>query len=311
MNNLRSYIILILSGLFLVLVATGLGLYDVLAALATGLGVLGLAISLAAGLGLLWSIWKGSGRSNALVLAQSAPASFVYSQERENDLNRMTKALAYPANHFYSITKGSLIAGTKLTRRFELIQRLYPERLDSLLDIGCAKGFFVFQAGLQAHKPRAVGLDVTADYISFCRGFKDYLALPNVAFHQYRLHEIVGNLHELGGPFQTVLMINTYHYLFYGSPRDRFGYLTHRRIFQELWTICSERLIFSSPLELSDCPGNIRKASLKSDKMGYSRKHVLSAAEEFFTVRQDGYLGSRPLFVMHPRPKERTGTVRS
>ena len=53
-------------------------------------------------------------------------------------------ATAYPSNHTYKIVNKKIIPKSKLKKRYRTITALFPEPLESILDIGCSKGFFIF-----------------------------------------------------------------------------------------------------------------------------------------------------------------------
>lgn len=102
-----------------------------------------------------------------------------------------------------------------------------------------------------------------------------------------------------GGPFETVLLLNTYHYLYFGSQLDPPGAQHHEEIFGWLGGVCADRLIFASPLELEECPSRVQAAAA-NDPRGrhYTRADFLSAARAFFDVREVGRSGGRPIFLM-------------
>ncbi len=228
--------------------------------------------------------------------------AFSYSKDEEDVLNQMTDSQPYPHNHLYSIDAGTLVAREKLSRRFSSIKNFYPQPLESFLDIGCARGFFAIEAAVRSEHPRVVGVDISAEYIEFCQRVKSYLHVPNVHFRKQFLHETVQDLDEIGGPFQMVLLLNTYHYLFYGSGGESFAYFDHRKIFCFLRKLCSGLLLFTAPLELKHCPGVIRRSALAHGKTNYSRAEILSAASEFFEIETITASGRRPFFVMRPLP---------
>jgi SAM-dependent methyltransferase len=206
----------------------------------------------------------------------------------------------YPRNQAFSLRRGSLVPGRKLAKRVRLLLRLYPAHIDSLLDIGCAQGFFVFDAASRYPDARVVGIEASDSYQDLWREVSGCLNLSNVQFYQGLLHEFVQRPEDLGGPFQTVLLVNTYHYLYFGSGLQPFGYRDHGRIFQMLSRLCSERLIWSSPLENRDCPGYSQRGDSGAD---YTRDRILGAARKYFTVEAAGSLGRRPVHIMYVRPE--------
>jgi len=106
-------------------------------------------------------------------------------------------------------------------------------------------------------------------------------------------------LEEYGGPFQTVLLVGTYHYLFWGSNIESKAYMSHEKILSMVHRLCEERVVFSGRLEVNDCPTYIRnKAGSVTGADNYDRASFLRAAKNFFDVRQVGCLGKYPLFLM-------------
>ncbi len=216
-------------------------------------------------------------------------------EDRLNDMLRV-----YPSNQVYSLHRSSLVPGRKLAKRLPLLLSLYPAHIDSLLDIGCAQGFFVFDAALRYPPAHVVGIDASDVYLDLWREVSGWLKLSNVEFHQGLLHDFLQHLEDSGGPFQTVLLVNTYHYLYFGSGLHPFGYKDHGLIFQMLHRLCSERLIWSSPLENHKCPCYSEHGDAGAD---YTTDRILGAAREFFTVEAAGSLGRRPVYLMYPRPE--------
>ncbi|OGT36498.1 MAG: hypothetical protein A3F11_11975 [Gammaproteobacteria bacterium RIFCSPHIGHO2_12_FULL_37_14] len=205
---------------------------------------------------------------------------------------------SYPSNHTYKITKNKLQPKHKLNRRFMKIRKLFPTPLTSLVDIGCSKGFFVFSAGNYGTCTRSVGIDITDYDINFCRQIKSYLNTQNTNFENLQLHELANRIHDFGGPFQTVLLLNIYQYLYFGSDRFADHYLNHALIFKHLREICSGRVIFSNRVNLADCQNEqwIERAGKQS--LDYSEEKIMQAASEFFTITQYGHLGRYPLWAL-------------
>jgi hypothetical protein len=236
---------------------------------------------------------KGLGRLYALI--RSDPALIPNTQECR--FNAMLDT--YPSNHVYSIRQGQLKPGKQLAKRVSFVQRFYPEPMESLLDIGCAQGYFVMDCAKRFPVSRSLGIDVDEKYIQTANEITAHLRLPNARFARCYLGELSENLDAFGGPFQTVLFLNTYHYLYFGSGKDSFAYRNHRHIFQMLRSVTSFRVIFSSPLEIQDCPSFVQKLSREGE---YTEKAIFDAAGEFFTLEKIGKLANRPACVLTVLP---------
>jgi len=58
----------------------------------------------------------------------------------EKILNQLL--IGYPENHNYQIYK-KLFSNFNLYKRLKAVSSFYPEKLNSFLDIGCCRGFYV------------------------------------------------------------------------------------------------------------------------------------------------------------------------
>lgn len=207
-------------------------------------------------------------------------------------------ANSYPSNHTFQLKNGRLFPKKKLTKRFKSLSKLYPTTLTSLLDIGCSKGFFVFNAALEKNCERALGIDITTKEIHFCNEVKNYLQADKARFELMRLDELVKRVTEFGGPFQTVLVVNLYQYLFFGSDQFSGCYLNHDMIFKYLSEICSERIIFNNRVDLADCQNQVWVEQAGKDKELYTEEHILKAASHYFKVKNHGLYGRYPLWLL-------------
>lgn len=52
----------------------------------------------------------------------------------------------YPSNHQYMIRDAQLIPRFQLYERWRLVTGLWPAELESFLDIGCCRGYYVLTA---------------------------------------------------------------------------------------------------------------------------------------------------------------------
>lgn len=213
----------------------------------------------------------------------------------EQHLNRLIDI--YPANNVYTIHLPQIRPCRKLNRRFRAIHNLYPQNLHSLLDVGCAQGGFVLDAALRWPDARLVGIDVLPRYTDLCQQVAQHLRLKNTRFFMGHLHQFADRLADFEGPFQVVLLLNLYHYLYFGSQINPEGYRDHHRIFALLNDLCTESLILSAPLDLKACP---RYLQAKKDAHLYNEQAILSAARTFFHVEHIRNLGKRPLLLLRP-----------
>lgn len=205
---------------------------------------------------------------------------------------------SYPSNHNYRVKKNRLIPGRELAKRYERVRELFPQPLTSFLDIGSSKGFFVFAAAEYPECRRALGIDVYQYDIDVCHWLQSYLHNSKTRFEFLRLHELAERIGEFGGPFQTVLMLNMYQYLYFGSVRNPDRYLNHDEIFRYLRQICSDRIIFNNRVNLADCQNveHIQRASEHS--LNYSEEKIIAAASRYFNVVPHGKIGQYPLWTL-------------
>jgi len=218
----------------------------------------------------------------------------------EKELNQAL--IGHPSNHNYFIYKQKLFPRFQLFERFQLITSLFPEKLESFLDIGSCRGFYVFRAADHPTCDLAIGIDVYEPFIAISQKIRTYLSVEKVQFHLATLDEVCNNLESYGGPFQVVLLVGTYHYLFWGSEKCSNAYHSHREILSRLSAISSDRVIFSARLETNQLPQSIKdRAEMYRNKYAYTTYDFLKFAEEYFEVCQAGYLGKYLLLVMEKR----------
>ena len=199
-----------------------------------------------------------------------------------------------------------MLPSFRLYERVRLVASLYPERMESLLDIGSCKGYYVLSAADRPYPVKTVGIDVYEPFVSVANKVKKYLGGDNASFYSAALEEVSNTPEAHGGPFQTVLLIGTYHYLFWGSTINSNALCDHQKIFKMLSKVCTERLIFSARLEVDSLTSDTKeKARMFGGTLKYDTEHILKSAEEFFEVHRAGYLGKFPLFSMSKK-KPRT-----
>ena len=233
------------------------------------------------------------GRSVPTLLLGCSP----YDSEREINQH----LLGYPNNHNYQIWKGHILPSFKLYERARVVTSLYPKNLKSFLDIGSCKGYYVLETAQNPCCDISTGIDVHEPFISISTKVKEYLDIKNANFYLATLEELSNNPEAYGGPFQTVLLIGTYHYLFWGSSFSSSAFYGHREILTRLSQICTDRVIFSARLEIGMLPRDQKKKAKLKNEVKYNTEYFLEKAEELFDVHKAGYLGKCPLFVMLKR----------
>lgn len=205
---------------------------------------------------------------------------------------------AYPSNHTYKIESHKLTPYRQLAHRYKAIRSLLPSPLTSLADIGSSKGFFVFAASDYPNCNRALGIDINEYDIVFCKKLQKYLKNACVQFQLLKLDELAENIQKFGGPFQTVLVINLYQYLYFGSDRSPCRYLDHNIIFEYLRAICSGRIIFNNRISLEHTQNDRWVKEAYSKAKQFNEASIKDAASRYFTLREHGYIGKYPLLTM-------------
>lgn len=215
---------------------------------------------------------------------------------------------SYPNNHNYKVKGDRLVPTRELAKRYKRVREFYPEPLTSFLDIGSCKGFFVFDASKEAECTRSLGIDVYQRDIDICRWLQERLGNKKVQFEFMRLHELADRIDEFGGPFQTVLMLNMYQYLYFGSVRNPDRYLNHDEIFKHLAKVCSHRIIFNNRIRIEDCQ-NVNQIDQASEhSQNYTEEKLLEAASKYFKVVQHGTFGRYPLWTMDLKATVESGS---
>lgn len=221
------------------------------------------------------------------------------------ELNQEIRAYlenSYPNNHDYRIVNGKLIPRFKLCVRLRKSKPLYPRPLTSLLDLSCCKGYFVMQAAHELQCGRVLGIDIHQPDLDASCAVRAHLGLKGVQIEKLQLHELAARINDFGGPFQTVLLINMYQYLFFGSARSAHCYLSHDEILRHLQKICSGRIIFNNRLEFDRLQDHCRQVAVqKGIQQEYSTERFLEAADKYFQVTLFGHIGHSPIYAMDVR----------
>lgn len=215
-----------------------------------------------------------------------------------SDEHREYAENAYPSNHTFEVRKGLLVPKRQLAKRYHQIKKLYPRPLTSLLDVSSSKGFFVFDAARETTCTRAVGIDIHDYDIAFCNTIKQYTPYERAQFARLTLRELAARIDEFGGPFQTILLINSYQYFYFGSDISPDAHASHDEIFQLLRSVCSQRIIFNNRVNIEDCQNSQQVQQNPEKAEHYSRIEIHTAASKYFTVSEHGRIGKYPLWAM-------------
>ncbi|HWB53051.1 MAG TPA: class I SAM-dependent methyltransferase [Tepidisphaeraceae bacterium] len=220
----------------------------------------------------------------------------------ERQLNR--RLIGYPRNHDYLLVDGKILPSPRLQYRWRRIAELYPQPLTSLLDVGCSKGYFVLEAASRPTCKRAVGTDVDEPFVETSRRVAAQLGMKNTSFFVTALDAFAADPSMHGEPFQTILVLNVYHYLYAGSDMNKTSLRGHRPIMESLAKLCAigGGVILSSPLDLRECPTQVQTHSAELGiAENYTREGFMKAASEFFDVEDHGQWGRRPLMILRRR----------
>ena len=214
--------------------------------------------------------------------------------------------VGHRTRHVYTIADGADGGAKKLhttfqmDQRWRIIERLYPATLTSLLDIGCCRGWFVVQAALRSTCERATGVDVVQGFIDAANEAKRELKLDKAQFEYAFLDDIINDPVKFRTPYQTILLLNTWHYMFWGSEYSEHHWADQDFLWKTLASICTDRIIFMSPLEVEECPADIRERAAKHPDWAanYTTEKFYEHAGRYFDISAESYLGLRPVFVM-------------
>jgi hypothetical protein len=136
-------------------------------------------------------------------------------------------------------------------------------------------------------------------FLSISNRVSRYLEVRNAAFHHCDLQAISESPRSFGGPFQVVMMLNAYHYAYWGSERYPNASYDHREILRRLSQVCADRLVFSARLEVDSLPPFVRRQAAASDrKDDYTTARFLESAAEFFEVQIAGWRRKETLLLM-------------
>jgi len=145
----------------------------------------------------------------------------------------------------------------------------------------------------------AVGIDVHEPFVAVSSRVSRHLGMDNTAFYHADLQAVSDRPESFGGPFQVVVMLNTYHYAYWGSERYPNAFHDHREILRCLSRICTDRVVFSARLEVDRLPSFVRERAMTSGQAdNYTTDHFLATATEFFDVRTAASGPGDPVLLM-------------
>lgn len=234
------------------------------------------------------------------VLAGRHPRSFLGVRGRTEAEQTLNAVLGgYPSNHRYRVQGQRLVPGFQLYERLRKVTRLWPDKLESMLDIGCCKGFYAVSAALKPSCRLSVGIDVDDGFIAASQQVSDHLGLVNTRFFKETIDNLADQPEASGGPFQTVLLLGTYHYLFWGSSKSSHCFGSHPAILSRLAQLTCDQVIVSGRFELDRLPRGLKPAAMAdSAAKEYTTERFLAHAGNLFVVKEAGFLGTYPLFVL-------------
>lgn len=218
-------------------------------------------------------------------------------EDGESEINNLLDS--YPRNHNYQVQNGKMAPSWRLFQRVSTMAPIYPDRVDSLLDISSCKGYFVLSTAVKHMNSRAVGVDIYEPFISVANRVKAYLGVTNASFHNATIDEILNEPDVFGWSFQVVMFLGSYHYFFWGSRCSSNAFYDHHEILRRVSKLCSDRVVFSGRLEINRLPHWLReKVRTHEAAELYNKKCFLEMAEKYFEITKVGRLGKDDLFLL-------------
>jgi hypothetical protein len=230
-------------------------------------------------------------------------AEFKQETRGSGPVHTIEQPVGHRTRHVYKIVDGKALTTFQMDQRWKIVAGLYPEKLTSLLDIGCCRGWFVIQAAMRPECEKALGIDVVQGFIDAANDAKKLLKLDNAMFDYAFLDDVAGNPQKYKTPYQTIVLLNTYHYMYWGSGYSDKHWADHDYLLGTLASICTDRIIFMSPLEIHDCPSDIARRAREHPEWApaFTTKNFLETASKYFDVSHQTYLGLRPLYLLKKR----------
>lgn len=207
---------------------------------------------------------------------------------------------SYPSNHNFTAIGKLLTPSRKLAFRVARLRPHYLNPVTSLLDLSCSRGFFLFDAAKEPTCERVLGLDLCDKTLDVCRHLNQHFDHPErVAVEKLTLAELAERIDEFGGPFETVLLVNTYQYLFFGSQISPALSQDHCEIFRLIRKVCSGRVIFHNRITFDRVQKHVRDAAQGERWKGiYTPQAIRASASEFFRVTETPVWGGHPMWLL-------------
>jgi SAM-dependent methyltransferase len=221
-------------------------------------------------------------------------------ETRGADVKKIEEPVGHRTRHTYRIANGKAFTTFQMDQRWQIVSKLYPEKVTSLLDIGCCRGWFVIEAAMQSECERALGIDVVQGFIDAANEAARVLKLDKAQFQYAFLDDVAGDPQKFRTPYQTIVLLNTYHYMYGGSGYSDKHWADHDYLLRTLANICTDRVIFMSPLEIEECPSDIARRAKEHPEWApnFTTEKFLETAAKYFHVSHQSYLGIRPLYLM-------------
>jgi hypothetical protein len=215
-------------------------------------------------------------------------------------VHHINKPVPHRTRHTFHIADSRVLSTSQMELRWRVVTSLYPEKLTSLLDIGCCRGWFVVKAAMLPECEAAMGVDVVPQFIDAANEAKRLLNLDKAQFEYAFLSDLERDPQKYRLPYQTLLLINTYHYLYWGSKYCPIHWPDHDYLLRTLASLCTDRMLLMSPLEVIDCPSDIAERAREHPDWAeqYTSSRFFEIASRYFYVSLETYLGIRPLYLM-------------
>jgi len=222
---------------------------------------------------------------------------------RSTTVHHINKPIGHRTRHTFQIADDKVLSTHQMELRWKIVASLYPKKLASLLDIGCCRGWFIFKAAMLPECEAALGVDVVPEFIDAANEAKRVLKLDKAQFEYAVLSDLERNRHKYRLPYQTLLLINTYHYMYWGSEYCPTHWPDHDYLLRTLASMCTDRMLLMSPLEINECPSDIAARAREHPDWAqqYTSLKFFDIASRYFDVSLERYLGVRPLYLMKKR----------
>jgi len=219
---------------------------------------------------------------------------------KNTTVHHIDKPIGNRTRHIFQIADDRALSTNQMELRWKIVTSLYPKKLTSLLDIGCCRGWFIIKAAMLPECEAALGVDVVPEFIDAANEAKRLLKLDKAQFEYAFLNDLERDRQKYRLPYQTILLINTYHYMYWGSTYCPTHWPDQDYLLRTLASMCTDRMLLMSPLEVSDCPSDIAERAREHPDWAeqYTTSRFLDIASRYFDVSLERYMGIRPLYLM-------------